>query len=170
METDLPSIKIILIVLVVLAKGGSELMKWFRKKQEENRQVEGMMKIPGNQEPEPVSNPEVEINRSWDPFGELPEPVVILPPPRVADPKPLQPIKLVAPMEAISPPPPLAAVFEAPPQARMHKVITAHTSRNSNPSKSRLPGGGSLRSMVLAKVVLDRPLSALGQSSRPGRG
>lgn len=167
MDTDLPSIKLIVIVLVVLAKGGSELMKWIKKKQEESRRNEGMLKIPGSQDSTATQDSSSEPGNSWDPFEEMDKPVAV--PQPIVQPKSTPSFKVyqeAAPVPAAAP---TQSVSEQPPSAIMHKVISAHSSRTSTNTKSIFSGNRSLRSMMLAKVILDRPVSTLGRSGRSQR-
>ena len=171
MDTGFDSVKIIVIVLVVVVQGGASAIKWFKKQQELRRQADAKLGLPSDRVE--TASPETEDLSNWDPLGEQsePEPAVEAraEPKPVRIPlvsKPLQPTRLAA--EPVQPTN-VAAPAVLAPLASMHRVIAAHSSSPNRNLKARLPGGISLRSAMLAQVILDKPVSTLRGSGRMPR-
>lgn len=164
MDTGFDSVKLVVIVLVVLAQGVSSFMKWLKKKRAEALQKEAALGLPTNRE-EPQAKDE-EPGIDWDTWGqeeETPVPQAPTPPQDLPAQVSSEPIAAPAAME------PAPSPSDPAPSASMHRVIAAHAAR---PGAGRLTTTGarpSLRSMMLGKIVLDRPVSARHGSARAPR-
>lgn len=168
MDTGFDTVKILVIVLVVLAQGVSTGMKWLKKKRAEALQRDAALGLPTRRGEEPapaVEEPAID----WDTWGQDEEQEAPVPETRN------QPNGSI-PDETAQPVAPalVAQVDPSPsnpaPSASMHRVIAAHAAR---PGAGRLTTSSSrpsLRSMMLGKIILDRPVSARRGSTRSPRG
>jgi hypothetical protein len=164
LEEGFGTVKLVVIVLVVLAQGVSSLMKWLKRKNEEARQRDAMLGLPGSRDEEPESDSDADTD--WDRYARQDEPEVVLQPVpsqasvRVLREEQTQPVALTPVAAAVAPPP------DPAPSALMHRVISAHGSRPKAGRQTSPVARPTLRSMMLAKVVLDRPVSARHGSAR----
>lgn len=197
MENGFDPIKIAIIVLVVVVQGVAAFRGWVKKREQQKREEEARLGFPNrNQEQtsEPASSSDDDLI-DWDPLGENqdepdeePEPArqrrepvrnptgIVFPP--VGTPEPVRiPTGIVLPPVAPSAIPDsehTASASERSPEpvfdASHSLQRQADPPRKNEAFRGRLPGDGTLRSAMLAKMVLERPLSARRGFGRDPRG
>ena len=185
MENGLEPVKILVIVLVVVVQGVAAFRAWMKKREQVKRQEEDRLGFPNRdasgQNREPSSEPSDDL-MDWDPLGEN-EPEQDAPQNR---PEPIRkPATIVFPPLGSVPEPPRSAPVAADPE---HSHSASETSgegsrafvlpqhhrflesgRKQEAHVAKLPGDGTLRTAMLAKMILERPLSARGGYPRAVR-
>lgn len=192
MEDGVGSIKLLVIVLVVLTQGAGAFRAWLRKQKQRKLEEEaraGIRRTTGGvyTSDEEEAEPEPELP-DWDPFEERPRapelpPIHAEAPP--APPPPVPPAPAPVPVAAPAHKPaligsdnrsgteaeraPLVASIAAV-AVRSHRPPDPARRMGANPTSAKLVGDVPLRTAVLAKIVLDRPLSARALGGRLPRG
>lgn len=197
MENGFDSIKIAIIVLVVLVQAVAAFRSWVKKREQQNRTEDSRLGFP-NRDAERTSEPASTSDDDlvdWDPLGDNqeepeyePQPASQTDPARkpggivfspVGAPEPIRiPSGIVFPPMGKSPLIPdsehSSSTSESQPEAVFNTAEALQ--RQADPPRSmqnvrvRLPGDGTLRSAMLAKMVLERPLSARRGFGRDPRG
>lgn len=198
MEGGFDSIKIVIIVLVVAVQGVAAFRGWMKKREQQRQAEESRLGFPGrdaDRGSEPASATDDDLV-DWDPLGDNqeepesePEPParqteparrpggIVFPP--VGTPAPVRiPSGIVFPPMGKAPLIPDAEHSSSASESMPEPVFDAaqELQRQAEPPKPqgnarvRLPGDGTLRSAMLAKMVLERPLSARRGFGRDPRG
>jgi hypothetical protein len=178
LEGGLDTIQILVIVLIVAAQGVGAARAWFRKLKQRREQEEARMGLPGrggiydSSEPEiPEPPPPSAELPDWDPYEDEYEEEHVpngsrpaeaeAPPPPVAQ----APARPVSKISSVSLPATPQVLPSLPPLPQIPAIVPSYDKRvDTKRSSARLPGGINLRNAILAKEILDRPLSA----RRPG--
>lgn len=198
MENGFDPIKIAIIVLVVVVQGVAAFRGWMKKREQQKQAEESRLGFP-NRNTERTSEPASASDDDlvdWDPLGENqdepdeePEPParqseparkpggIVFPP--VGAPEPVRvPTSVAFPPIGAGPLIPdsehSSSASESQPEPIF--IMADALQRQADPPKSlervggRLPGDGTLRSAMIAKLVLERPLSARRGFRRDPRG
>ncbi len=191
MENGFDPIKIAIIVLVVVVQGVAAFRGWVKKREQQKREEEARLGLPqrsGEPYSEPASTSDDDLI-DWDPLGENqdepddePEPTrqrrepvrnptgIVFPP--IGAPEPVR-VPPVAP-SVIPDSEHTASTSERSPEPVFYASHSlqrqADPPRKNEVFRGRLPGDGTLRSAMLAKMVLERPLSSRRGYGRDPRG
>jgi hypothetical protein len=189
LEDGIGSIKILVIVLVVVAQGWSAVRTWIKKQKQRKIEEDARVGIRTDRggayssddaEAEEEGTPELP---DWDPFEDRPRAPEL--PPIHAETPPPEPPPAVEPVPTPPPAParkpaliasetnPEPAAERAPLVASIaavaiqnHRLSDPTRCLRANRTSARLVGEIPLRTAMLAKIVLDRPLSARALGGR----
>lgn len=183
MEGGFDSIQILVIVLVVAAQGVGAARAWLRKQKQRREQEAARMGLPGQRGIYDSAETEVPDQTAsaelpdWDPYedeyeeehvpnGSRPAEVEPQPPPVVR-----APTRTTTYASTVASPAPQAAHPSPMPLPRVLAKVPSYEKRlDTKRSPLKLPGGINLRNAILAKEILDRPLSARrlgGSAAKP---